>query len=411
MSCEQLIDTLLKTCDIKCKSCGEVQTIYSDLLSHLKKCQKVTLKYNENQELIAEKTKSWFLSKIIEDNLKISLQNLVTQVDETVPEKRERKKLRKNSKPVKEGSNTDDEKITKKLEEIRKKSEVEFTYKKKELLEKLGKLSKEPMSSELPSLRLHVLYHYGVDRWEKFVKSHYSQLVKSGVNPVSHFTSIELRVLNKVSPISVNIEEDIKNFEKALYSYHKKSTKTFSPSLLLDYRMVLLPVVTVVESYFETITSHFLWIPSQEGLHFYVKTEDSWNLDWGLEITILNLYQDVLGYLTSLFRNKYIEVFSDNYYRSNFIEYFKDVESDLKQLLTNLSYASDYTMVERDFQQMVKKHCKGEFGANERIPMGAIPKKETKLSFSRKEIFEKLFDSINEEEIKEFKKKLETLNA
>ncbi len=414
MSCEQLIDTLLKTCDIKCKICGEVQTVHTDLVTHLKKCQKVTLKYSENQELIAERTKSWLLSKIIEENLKINLQHIISKPDEITensqkPEKKERKKLKKQVRVVKtEGSNSDEEKISQKLEEIKKKSEVEFTYKKKELLDRLSKLSKEPLNPELPLLRLHILYHYGPERWEKVVRSHYSQISKTSASLYQHFSCIELSLLNKFASLSPTIEEDIKNFEKALYSYHGNNAKTFSPALVLDNRVFFLPIATMIESYFEhNKKEHFLWVPNDDDLRFYVKGEDSWNLDWALEITILNLHQDLIGYLTSLFRNKYREVFSDNYYRTDFMKFFKEGEGEVKQLLSNLLYVTDYSVVEKDFQRMVRSRCPGQFKTDAKIPMGVVPKKVNKISFSQKEMLEKLFDSIGEEEIKEFRKNLE----
>lgn len=408
MSCEQLIDTLLKTCDIKCKNCGEPQTHYSELLLHLKKCQKVTLKYTENQELLAEKAKSWMLSRIIEDNLKINLSQIVTEPEKepsTPPKKIGRKKLRKNPNVVKtEEVQTDDDKIVTKLEEIKRKSEIEFTFKKKELLDRLREL-KDSFTPELSVLRLHILRYYGVERWEKLVRTQFAQLVKAGKGDqfAHHFSCLEQRLLNKVSDSS-NVEEEVRNYEKALYTYHKESTPNFSPSLMIDYRVYFMPIYTMFESYFEMISSHFLWTAEES---FYVRIDNMWNLDWGLEITVPNLHQDLITYITSLFRNNYTEIFGDNYYRSGFINFFKERESDVKQLLANAYYLSDGDKVEKDFTQLVKKNCKGTFSDKEKIPMGVIPKKTRKIKVSQGEILEKLFDSISGEEMKEFKKKLE----
>ena len=138
------------------------------------------------------------------------------------------------------------------------------------------------------------------------------------------------------------------------------------------------------------------------------KIEDEkrfWELDCRLEYTAMEIQDNLRNWSIQLFRKIYMDVFNDNTFRENFIEYSQITQYECRQLIQNIISLDNLNTLRKNISGIIKEKAtynptekdKFNFCVDDTCQKARL-KKEEYTDDSRKMLLMELFDNLEEEQ-------------
>ncbi len=154
----------------------------------------------------------------------------------------------------------------------------------------------------------------------------------------------------------------------------------------------------------------------EDPFRFYILTKFDdegkrcWKIDLRLQDFSLDLSNNIRTHGITLFRKIYFDVFGDNIYRSGFQKHAYALENDCSQLISNMFIVINHKDFCKKIQEIILKHSNMKATENDKINIktdDSLHKKLFKelpntLESEKKDLIQRLFDDIKDEEIDEF---------
>jgi hypothetical protein len=232
--------------------------------------------------------------------------------------------------------------------------------------------------------------------------------------------SIEKRLMlyNKYYNTTIDVD-DLHRVKCAMFNNieHNKEFKPYSPdyTYMTNYMICLVPLKEFLRSIFENaygfhsiIYLNYDKSSKEDPYTFYTLDECEqdrrlWKMDCRLENVAVNIGETLLTFCEDLFRRIYYNIFNDNEYRENFLQYSQTTICDCKQLLNTIFILCNSKKLRNLCKEIVCNFC--TYTPSTRDKFDTVKDDRFQKNMLKKEYFSnehkfvimsRLFDNIDE---------------
>jgi hypothetical protein len=303
----------------------------------------------------------------------------------------------------------------------------------KELYTKRGTYSK--LLQDILTHRKKLLGKLDIDRYMELVSSHTRKIRSALEHKKYEAKKLEDIVFKSLTPLEQRLimfpkyyttaisVDDVEILKTAITVNMNHPTRFVPFSLeklfekISNYGLALLSVIDMLKIYISSPFPNICYLQlsdkkDDDPYSFYVldKIGDDGNRNWRMECRLYEfsivLAEPLLSYCVKLFRKIYMDVFSDNTYREDFMEKAPIMNLDCAQLFGNILMLSDVKLFCENFQRIVMKNCALKMTKMDKCNFTKDDKMSKKLFVSDtrgeetiKVAVKRIFDGITDEHI------------
>lgn len=235
---------------------------------------------------------------------------------------------------------------------------------------------------------------------------------KSNTFLIKSLSPLDMRLIRIDKYHDYMIETDDLDLLKEFNLNNNKHIQVFSISKLFapncNYSLALLNIKDVICNLL--FCKNVIYLPLEnnksEPYSFYLldsvqNNKNYWTMDCRLEYLLTNIIDNFVGYLVTLFKQLYFDVFKDNVYRKNYKESCQLMEYDCEQLLRNIFFLLDNVKMKTFIFDFVIKNNSYTPKNNDYFNIfedDNIQRKRSNSITIYKDISKILFDNISEED-------------